>query len=84
MREAWLATEILELGGLGVGNPGQLGFLLCLRLGLYNADMKAISASLTACCVGSLVASSNVSPLMTVRITTPRRMNSRIVSLTSS
>jgi hypothetical protein len=44
------------------------------------AAMKAISASRMAHCIASLVAPSNVMPLMTVRMTTPRRMNSRMVS----
>ena len=47
------------------------------------AAMKPISASLTASCMGSVVAPSKVSPLMTVRTMTPRRMNSRMVSVTS-
>ena len=48
------------------------------------AAMKAISESRTACCIGSFVAPSKVSPLMTVRTMTPRRMNSRMVSVTSA
>src|SRR5262245_48372764 len=44
--------------------------------------MKAISASRTACCIGSLVAPSNVKLLITLRMMMPRRMNSRMVSHT--
>jgi len=36
--------------------------------------MNAISASLTAISIGSLVVPSNTMPLMTVRMMTPRRM----------
>jgi hypothetical protein len=43
--------------------------------------MKPTSASLTAFCIGSLVAPSNVSPFITVWITTPRRINSRITAM---
>jgi hypothetical protein len=45
--------------------------------------MKAINASRTACCIGSVVLPSNVMPLITVRIITPRRIKSRMVSTTS-
>ena len=47
------------------------------------AAMKAISASRTACRIGSFVDPSNVMLLMTVLIITPRWMNSRIVPVTS-
>ena len=54
-----------------------LGVLLRLPRGASawasaTAAIEAISASLTAFCMGSLVAPSNVSPLMTVLMTTPR------------
>jgi hypothetical protein len=70
---------------LGVLDTGPLSGLGGLGLGFWEvAAMKAISASRTAWCMGSLVAPSNVKLLMTVRMTTPRRMNARMVSHTSS
>jgi hypothetical protein len=46
--------------------------------------MKPSNAARTAFCMASLVAPSKVKPLITVRMMTPRRMNSWIVSHTSS
>jgi hypothetical protein len=51
-----------------MGDASPLCFLGCFGLGLCGRGMKAISASRTACCIGSFVAPSNVMALMTVRL----------------
>ena len=55
-------------------------FLGGFGLSCAVAAMNAISARRMAHCMASLVAPSNMMPLITVRMTTPLRMNSRIVS----
>ena len=60
-RIARLAAEVRSLAiVLGVLDSGPLSSLRCFGLSLAVADMNAISASLTAFCIGSLVAPSNV------------------------
>jgi hypothetical protein len=60
--------------------PARCASLVASAWAWAVAAMKAISASRTAHCMASLVAPSNVMPLITARITTPRYVNSRIVS----
>jgi hypothetical protein len=83
-REARLASEVRPVTVLlGVLDTGPLAALVASACASVAA-MNAISASRTAYCMGSLVAPSNVKLLITVRITTPRRMKCRMVSHTSS
>ena len=73
------------LNTMGVDEAGLLGLSRGLpACASAVAAMKAIRASLTAFCMGSLVAPSKTSPLMTVRTITPRTMKARMVSVTSA
>jgi len=72
-RALWRSTQKrsvpLASASLGLGSRRPLD-------GLFKSGPAA-------CCIGSVVLPSNVMPLMTVLMMTPRRMNSRIVSTTS-
>jgi hypothetical protein len=77
-RVAWFPAEIsAAIVCLGVSGSRRFGLCLC------RCCHEAYQSIADSCCIGSLVAPSKVKLLITERITTPRRMNSRITSHTS-